>query len=113
MCVTLKNNSIPFLQSNLEDPNDKVFNIKPAENVKIRFDYQLPKGIKQTPKIGKKKKKPEYFLNFLFNNYRNPQKTLDHNTLVKKLKMRRTGRRLLPNGMPNPYKYFPLKGEDM
>ncbi|KMZ06818.1 uncharacterized protein Dsimw501_GD21510, isoform C [Drosophila simulans] len=99
--------------SSLEDHNDKVFNIKPDENVKIRFAYQLPKGIKHTTKIGKKKKKPEYFLNFLFNNYRNPQKPLDHSTLVKKLKMRRTGRRLLPNGMPNPYNYFPLKGEDM
>ncbi|KMZ06817.1 uncharacterized protein LOC6730209 isoform X2 [Drosophila simulans] len=105
--------SKPKRKSSLEDHNDKVFNIKPDENVKIRFAYQLPKGIKHTTKIGKKKKKPEYFLNFLFNNYRNPQKPLDHSTLVKKLKMRRTGRRLLPNGMPNPYNYFPLKGEDM
>ncbi|XP_039492204.1 uncharacterized protein LOC120452166 isoform X1 [Drosophila santomea] len=98
-----------------EDQLEKVFNIKPAENTNIRFSYKLPKGkVRATSTSnGKKKKQPEYFLNFMFNNFRNPKKPLDHNTLVKKLKTRRTGRRLLPNGMPNPYRYFPLKGEDM
>ncbi|XP_015009387.2 uncharacterized protein LOC26526570 [Drosophila erecta] len=109
--IQRKTNTKP--RSNSEDHDGKVFHIQPTDNTNIRFSYQLPKGKKHTSLTGKKKKQPEYFLNFTFNNYRNPKKTLDHNTLVKKLKMRRTGRRLLPNGMPNPYRYFPLKGEDM
>ncbi|XP_043655057.1 uncharacterized protein LOC122621298 isoform X1 [Drosophila teissieri] len=101
--------------SSSEDQLEKVFHIKPADNANIRFSYRLPKGKVHTTSTstGKRKKQPEYFLNFIFNNYRNPKKPLDRNTLVKKLKTRRTGRRLLPNGMPNPYRYFPLKGEDM
>ncbi|XP_039492205.1 uncharacterized protein LOC120452166 isoform X2 [Drosophila santomea] len=111
--IIKKTNTKP--RSSSEDQLEKVFNIKPAENTNIRFSYKLPKGkVRATSTSnGKKKKQPEYFLNFMFNNFRNPKKPLDHNTLVKKLKTRRTGRRLLPNGMPNPYRYFPLKGEDM
>ncbi|XP_052836957.1 uncharacterized protein LOC128252854 [Drosophila gunungcola] len=99
--------------SNLEGHEKKVFNIKPANNAHIRFSYYLPKGKNPSTSTGKKKKEPEYFLNFVFNNNRKPKKSLDRKTLSNKLKMRRTGRRFLPNGMPNPYKYFPLKGEDM
>ncbi|XP_070072693.1 uncharacterized protein [Drosophila takahashii] len=91
----------------------KDFKIKPGGNAHIRLAYQLPKGKGSSTFTGKKKKGPEYYLNFVFNNYRNPAKPLDRKTLSKKIKMRRTGSRFLPNGMPNPYKYFPLKGEDM
>ncbi|XP_043655058.1 uncharacterized protein LOC122621298 isoform X2 [Drosophila teissieri] len=111
--IIKKTNTKP--RSSSEDQLEKVFHIKPADNANIRFSYRLPKGKVHTTSTstGKRKKQPEYFLNFIFNNYRNPKKPLDRNTLVKKLKTRRTGRRLLPNGMPNPYRYFPLKGEDM
>ncbi|XP_017058175.1 uncharacterized protein LOC108099292 [Drosophila ficusphila] len=100
---------------------NKVFNIQPADNAHVRFSYRLPNvkperistGSKKMEHTRNKKNEPEYFLNFVFNNYRNPKETVDPKTLSKKVQMRRAGRRLLRNGIPNPYKYFPLKGEDM
>ncbi|XP_016950755.1 uncharacterized protein LOC108025010 [Drosophila biarmipes] len=89
------------------------FNIKSAGVAHIRFLYELAKGKRPPTFTGKNKKKAEYFLNFVFHNYRNPRKSLDRKKLSKKVKMRRIHSRFLPNGMPNPYKYFPLKGEDM
>ncbi|XP_017076143.1 uncharacterized protein LOC108111267 [Drosophila eugracilis] len=109
--VRMKNNKSDLEKLISADPDKKVFNIKPADNAHIQFSFQPSKGNK--PSSDKKKKEPEYFLNFVFNNYRNPKKSLDRKTLSKKVKMRRTARRLLPNGIPNPYKYFPLKGDDM
>lgn len=90
-----------------------VFKIKPAENTYIQFNYNRQNGKNPTASSGNKKKEPQYFLNFEFNNYRNPKTAKDRQALSNKVKMRRTRKRLLPNGMPNPYNYFPLKGEDM
>nr|XP_036677666.1 uncharacterized protein LOC108020588 [Drosophila suzukii] len=101
------------IQGKSSSEENNSFNIKTGGNAHVRFSYELPKGRRHSTFTGKKKKDAEYFLNFVFNNYRNPKKSLDRKTLSKKVKMRRTRTRLLPNGMPNPYKYFPLKGEDM
>nr|XP_016938613.1 uncharacterized protein LOC108016470 [Drosophila suzukii] len=101
------------IQGKSSSEENKSFNIKTGGNAHVRFSYELPKGRRHSTSTGKKKKDAEYFLNFVFNNNRNPKKSLDRRTLSKKVKMRRTLSRFLPNGMRNPYKYFPLKGEDM
>ncbi|XP_037732010.1 uncharacterized protein LOC119562931 [Drosophila subpulchrella] len=97
-----------YIQGKSSSEENKSFNIKTGGNAHVRFLYERPKGKSHSTFTGKKKREAEYFLNFVFNNYRNPKKSLD-----RKVKMRRTHSRLLPNGMPNPYKYLPLKGEDM
>nr|XP_043068112.1 uncharacterized protein LOC122321594 [Drosophila bipectinata] len=108
------------IKPNRQDVKDKknqrdknVFKIKPAENTHIQFSYYRQNVKNSTNSKGNKKKEPKYYLNFDFNNYRNPKSSKDRQALSNKVKMRRTRKRLLPNGKPNPYNYFPLKGEDM
>ncbi|KRG00029.1 uncharacterized protein Dwil_GK28031 [Drosophila willistoni] len=95
-----------FKQMPTADKNRKVFDIKPAENALIRFNYS---NRKHTNNIAAASQ-TEYFLNFNFGNYRNPKekKHLDKSKSKRSQRTRRLG-----NGLRNPYNYLPIKGEDI
>ncbi|XP_002136941.3 uncharacterized protein [Drosophila pseudoobscura] len=108
-------------------PGQKVFNIKPAKNALIRFSYSKPQGHqdsestngKRRPSVSassatsKRRQQPKYFLNFNFKNHRRSKTDVDQPSTTVQPRTGRARQNRLRNGMPNPFKYFPLKGENI
>ncbi|EDW39366.1 GL13449 [Drosophila persimilis] len=108
-------------------PGQKVFNIKPAKNALIRFSYSKPQGHqdlensngKRRPSVSassatsKRRQQPKYFLNFNFKNHRRSKTDVDQPSTTVQPRTGRARQKRLRNGMPNPFKFFPLKGENI
>ncbi|XP_022211112.2 uncharacterized protein LOC111066660 isoform X2 [Drosophila obscura] len=102
----------PFMDPPTYSPDQKVFNIQPDKNALIRFSYSQPQGHQPSASSsGKRRQQPKYFLNFNFQNRPNSKTTVDQRSPTIQARTLRDRGKRLRNGMPNPYKYFPLKGE--
>ncbi|BFF93115.1 uncharacterized protein DMAD_11020 [Drosophila madeirensis] len=95
-------------------PDKKVFRIQPIKNAIVQISYSKPQG-DHPPEShsAKRRKQPTYFINFNFQNRGNSKPTVDQPSPTIQPKMLRTRGKRLRNGLPNPYKTFPLKGENI
>ncbi|XP_030371262.1 uncharacterized protein LOC115621696 [Scaptodrosophila lebanonensis] len=104
------NNFEDFFANVSSTGNKKAFKIQPADNAFIRFTYSKAAGNATQGK--QHRKQPKYFLNFDFKNYRNPKQQNDEQQKSFEEHNVRSVRTKGP-GPIKPYKYFPLKGEDI
>lgn len=76
------------------------FKIQPADNVIMRIAYSKPQpNAKHYVNHIKKRKNPQYFINLDIQNHHKPKERQQPKHLARR------------NG--NPYKHFPLKGENI